>query len=666
MKPQPSHSDPETYELANAPDDVSPAAPQKLESKPQSVKSQTPASSKTAASANSSTTGNKCQGNDYSNGSRQTAALSEPKNTNAWRNMLLFALAILVCLPILMVNLGQPDVVDQVEAQNLLRSSQTWKRYDALSGQRGFSLECLIPHVNGEPSLNEPPGLTWTHMVWFMSMDPDQNAPNQLILRARLCSVFFAVIALICVYWSGYSLGRHRTAMFSLLIFAANPIFIYYARPASPAMVQTGWAMLSIGASLWAIRPLRPLPSTERQFIGWIICGIALGMATLTAGPITLATIVAPVFLLILMCPDRVSHLIGLLASLLIAMLLVVPWLMYAHEHDQQVWEHWIASIISVKQLKAGYLWSQSMTRGSWLILAFVPWLMWIAAVIAQPFSRSTKGMRRISLWLASSWSLGVILLVLPMPTPTRLSELLVLVPPMSLAVGQLFNHLGDLCKAGHPPRTWRWLRWPQACVFLALSLIIPWCLANQQSLVSNGFMPASMTMQIPSHLIGALLLSQVGLWVLSLPGVINHRPGRAMVCWSLWCLVMVTLMITPFSRSQAANYPGRQETTNLSKHLDNASLLWLSRDVDPEPVDARVLFYLQRTVPQIKYSQLGQALATLQTENTAHHVILIGPMDLKIEHPDIRATGLLRDARLRLWRYDIAAKTSPLAAPKQ
>lgn len=657
MNEQRSNLSSGTYELATSPDDAKPAAPK--ESKPQSPKSVTP---KTVATASTPTA--KTNGNGNGNGNRQAAALSEPKNTSAWRNLLLFTLLLVTCMPVLLASLGQPDVVSVDEASNLLRSSQTWKRWGILADQRGFSLECLIPHENGEPSLDEPPGLTWTHMVWFMGMNPDHSSPGQLILRARFCSVFFAMITIICVFWAGYSLGRHRTAMFSMLICAANPVFIYYARSATPAMVLAGWGMLAIASSLWAIRPLRPLPSTERQFLGWIICGISLGMATLTAGPITLATVVAPIFLLIILCPDRVSHLIGLLASLLISLLLVVPWLMYAHEHNQQVWEHWLASIISVKQLKPGFLWSQSIVRGSWLVLAFAPWMMWFAAMFAQPFSRSTKGLRRISLWLVSSWSLGVILLVLPMPTPTKLSELVLLVPAVSLSVGQLFNHLGDLCKTGHQPRTWRWLRWPQACIFLALSLIIPWCLANQQSLVTSGFLPAPMMMQIQSHVIIALLMCLLGLWVLSLPGVINHRPGRAVICWSLWCLATMTVVITPLTHSQAANYAGRDETMYLEEHLDNAALLWLTRDVEPEPMDRRVLFYLQRIVPQIKYSQLGQALTTLQSDSSTHHVILIGPMDLKIEHPDIRATGLLRDARLRLWRYDIAATTSPLTAP--
>jgi 4-amino-4-deoxy-L-arabinose transferase-like glycosyltransferase len=638
------------YELAFEPDQPQSAAQSK------SAKPAKPAKPKRPAKANPSNPAPP----------RSTAALSEPRNTNVWRNLLLFALLMLVCLPVLVVNLGQPDVVDPSEASNLLRSSQTWARYVSLSRQRGFSLECLIPHENGIPSLDEPPGLTWTHMVWFMTMDPDHVTPGQLILRARLCGVFFALLTIICVYWAGYSLGRHRTAMFSMLIFAANPVFIYYARFATPTMLHTGWGMLAIATSLWAIRPLRPLPSTERQFTGWIICGLAMGAATLVAGPITLATIAAPVFLLILFCPDRVSHLIGLLASMLIAVLLVVPWLMYAHEHNQQVWEHWLASIISVKQLQPGFLWHQSLIRGLWLLLAFVPWLMWIGAVVAQPLSRSSKGLRRISLWLASGWSLGVIALVLPMPTPTRLSELLPLIPPICLAVGQLFNHLGDLCKVDHPPRTWRWLRWPQACLLLALSLIIPWCLANQQGLVSSGFLPASMTMAIPSHVIIALLLSLVGLWVLSLPGVINHRPGRAAVCWSLWCLAIATVVIAPMSRTQAASFAGRNEALNLSTHLDQAALLWLQRDVEPAPIDPRVLFYLQRTVPQITFSQLDRALLTLRSEGAAHHVVLIGPMDLKIDHPDVRAMGLLRESRLRLWRYDIAATTSPPATDQQ
>lgn len=656
MKPKNDPSSDETYELACEPDDVKTAAPSP--SKPTPAKP--PEKQKPAKP------GKQGNGNGNGNGTRSAMALSEPRNTSAWRNLLLFALLLLVCTPILLINLGQPDVVDPGEASSLLRSTQTWKRYDTLSSQRGFSLECLIPHENGRPALDEPPGLTWTHMFWFMSMDPDHVSPAQLILRARLCSVFFAFLALICIYWAGYSLGRHRTAMFSLLILAANPVFIYYARTATPAMVQTGWGMLAIATSLWAIRPLRPLPSTERQFIGWIICGLAMGAATLAAGPITLATVVAPIFLLILFCPDRVSHLIGLLASMLIAVLLVVPWLMYAHEHNQLVWEHWLASIISVKQLQVSFLLQQSMTRGVWLALAFAPWIMWIFAVLAQPLSRSSKGLRRISLWLASGWAMGVILLVLPMPTPTKLSELLPLLPPVCLAVGQLFNHLGDLCKVDHPPRTWRWLRWPQACVLLALSLIIPWSLANQQSLIAGGFLPAGMVMNLPTHVIVALLLSLIGLWVLSLPGVINHRPGRALVCWSLWCIATISVVIAPLTRSDAAVYHGRIETSRLATKLHSTNLLWLTRDVEPEEADPRVLFYLQRNVPQIKYSQLERALQTLRAEGSAEHILIISPMDLKIEHPDVRAMGLLLEARLRLWRYDIAAITSPPTTDQQ
>ena len=91
-------------------------------------------------------------------------------------------LLLLTCLPILLINLGQPDVVNPSEASYLLRSLQTWQRYDILSDQRGFSLECLIPHENGEPALSEPPGLTWTHMVWLMSMDPLHITPGQLTL----------------------------------------------------------------------------------------------------------------------------------------------------------------------------------------------------------------------------------------------------------------------------------------------------------------------------------------------------------------------------------------------------------------------------------------------------------------------------------------------------
>ena len=631
MEPRKTNLSNEVYELANDPDQSSVATPKPA-----------PRPKKTVSIPTS------------------TSALSEPRQTNAFQNILFFMLLLLICIPVLLLNLGQPDVMDSDEANSLLRSSETWKRYEVLKHQRGFSLECLIPYQNAEMSISDPPGMTWTHMLWFTSMDPQTVTPNQLVLRARLCSAFFAVMCIICVYWAGYSLGRHRTAMFSMLIFAANPVFIYYARTATPAILHAGWGMLAIAASLWAIRPLRPLPSTERQFIGWIICGLAFGAATLIAGPITLATIAAPVFLLILFCPERVSHLIGLLASMLIGLLIVAPWLMYAHEHEVRVVEHWLSTIVSVKQLQLDFLLGQSLIRGKWLVLALLPWLLWILSVMAQPLSRSSQGLRRVSLWLVSGWAMGLILLLLPMPTPTKINELLPLIAPICLAIGQLFNHLSDLCKSEHLPRTWRWLRWPQSCVFLALSVLIPWGLANQQTLIDNGYYPASLAMNIPSHITICLLLALLGIWVLSLAGVINHRPSRAVICWSLWCLVLATIIITPLTHSIGSVYAGRNETLQLAKQIRGDSLLWIHRDIAQDQIDPRILFYLGRPIPSIKQSQIQTALTALQSKSPVPKIVLVSPMDMQIQLSGVHPKGLLRYSGLRLWEFEIPDTTSP------
>ncbi|MBL4701966.1 MAG: hypothetical protein JKX85_11980 [Phycisphaeraceae bacterium] len=246
------------------------------------------------------------------------------------------------------------------------------------------------------------------------------------------------------------------------------------------------------------------------------------------------------------------------------------------------------------------------------------------------------------------------------MPTPAILCELLPLIAPICIAIGQLFNHLNDLCKTKHLPRTWRWLRWPQSCILLALSLIIPWGLANQQSLISSGFYPASLAMDIQGHIILSLLCALLGLWILSLAGVMNHRPSRAVICWSLWCLVLATIVITPLSRCPAAKHLGRDETIALSGVLDQAVVLWIQRDVEPQEMDPRVLFYVRRTIPGIPLSQLDRALLTLKNDSPAKHVVLISPMDMKLSHPQVRAMGMLRHSRMRLWRYDITDTTSP------
>ena len=159
------------------------------------------------------------------------------------------------------------------------------------------------------------------------------------------------MLTIMAVFWAGYSLGGARTATFAALVCLANPVFLYHARLASPPMQHTAWAMLAIASALWVIRPLKSIPSVERQFIGWIVCGLAGGAALLTGGMITLGTVGAPIVLILFLCTHRVSHLMGLLAAVLIAVLLTMPWLIYSHEDDPEVFATWLGGLVPAAQM---------------------------------------------------------------------------------------------------------------------------------------------------------------------------------------------------------------------------------------------------------------------------------------------------------------------------
>ena len=101
-----------------------------------------------------------------------------------------------------------------------------------------------------------------------------------------------------------------------------------------------------MAAALWAMRPLRRNPHLVRQFLGWLICGVAFGCAALTSGPAALPVVILPVIAIAAMCPHRVGHALGIVAAIAVAALLVAPWTIYVHEAAPEGWQNWLADMM--------------------------------------------------------------------------------------------------------------------------------------------------------------------------------------------------------------------------------------------------------------------------------------------------------------------------------
>jgi len=575
------------------------------------------------------------------------AVATPPRRTNRigpWPGLLL---CLAVACPALLIGIHLPHVTEAEEAQSVATSIQTWRHYRELTKADHFSIDRYEPYLNRRSQLRRPPGLTWVHIAVFANTANDETKVEQLVTRARLVSVGAALLTVASVFWAAYSIGRMTTAVLSAFVCVANPIFIYYGRLATPTMTATAMGYLCIAAALWAIRPLRPAASVERQFLGWLICGLSMGGAVVCRGLWVVPELGVVIVLLLILCPNRISHLLGLLAALLIAVLIVAPWGVYAHEHDIEAWRHWLPSAASYEQWQsAAELWGQAARRFLLVISALLPWTIWVIAAFIQPLSTSSAG-TRTRLFLGIVWFGALLAMAMARPGPFELSIALPLLPAAAVAVGQLFNQFAGLADEGRSARTWRLLRWPQILLLAAASGAIPAMLYGQQSLLDRG-LPRNFTILPPPPWPAAVGLCIVLIIIvfLSLRWALKEYPRRCHVAWTAWTLVLVTTLAFPAAVSHSARHG---LAANLLSGSQDTPLFWLHDgqapvdDVVPNPL---VLLYAQRDeVRAITSAQL------VELTGKAEPFSVVGAIDAIVgDHLQL----LRRDAELgmALWRY--------------
>lgn len=479
----------------------------------------------------------------------------------AW--LVLLGLLILASLPLL-IDLKTSGVWSEQEAVSVAIASETIQRKAPLAdGQT--SLQAWTPVYQGESRWDLPPGGTWVHMVMFSGVKPSPDTPNAVndkawVYRARLGSVIMALLFVASVFWAGYSIGGLSTGTISALVVMTMPLLLGYGRHANPYITAGAWSALSIAGALWAMRPLRAAPSLPRQFIGWITCGVGLGLATLTLGPTAIPGTLLSTIVLAMICPRRVGHIMGLIASTALAALLLMPWALHVHGHDPDVWQQWL-SRLAPDFGQAGL--GQIFKRGGWRLALTAMlsglWLIWLIPAIVQPFSTSSGASRR-RLLLGWGWLVTALILVAFAPGETKYAGLLLAVAPASVAIGLIIQQFHDLSAEGRHARLWLIGRWLSCGTMLALAIALPlvgYLLSHHPETVQwlpdlDRSVLAKMHWSFYSGAALALLLVSV----LATRFAINNHPGRTASCLSVWLLMFFGLAAIPMSRSEQFNTP--------------------------------------------------------------------------------------------------------------
>ncbi|MAE67725.1 MAG: hypothetical protein CMJ18_26010 [Phycisphaeraceae bacterium] len=563
----------------------------------------------------------------------------------------------------LLIDLHRPAVYDAAEAQTVATSLQTWNEHFGV--EREADLESvhgefhrLVPYLNQRRHLREPPGTTWMHLVAFTTLRGTDASTDQFVLRARVVSVVFALFTIAAVFWAGHSIGGLTPALLSALVCAANPVFMYHARLATPPTQHAGWTMFSIAAALWAIRPLRPAPSVERQFIGWVSSGIALGAAIMTGGPWGLLHFLAIVLVLLILCPGRTSHLMGLLAAVLIGTLVVIPWAVYADEHDPQAHVHWLRLMAPTDWTDMGLLARQAGERTGILLIAMLPWTLWIIGAVVQPFSTSSSG-SRLRMLLGWSWFVVALVMVVLNPKEVLLADQLVILPAVAILVGQLFRQYNDLASEGRHARFWRLLNWPHLLLLTIGSAAIPallyvrphWLGIDVQRYVERPmwYYPLGL---------GIILLTLV---FLSLRWVKLKYPARAMTCWAVWTIVLIIVVAIPVARGPAMNHTDGEKIAGITMGLP---LYWLrngGEQIEPDPI--LLLYSTHESEDGRIVSKTPDEIAPLLQE--AAPFVVAAPREHAPPNPERFSQTELRIRALDLWHFDPSKpKPDPIPEP--
>lgn len=500
-----------------------------------------------------------------------TTTAPKPRHDVSLAWLSLIGLLILGTLP-LRIDLTTPAVWSEREALSVAISSETRQRKAPIADvETSFDAWTLV--YQGESRWDLPPGETWLHLVFYSGVpqsDLNTNQPNdaQWVKRARLGSMIMALLFVAAVFWAAYSIGGLPAGAISALVAMTMPLLLGFGRHANPYMVATAWSALSIAGALWAMRPLRTTPSLIRQLIGWVVCGIGLGLATLSIGPTAIPGTLLCTIVLAMCCPRRIGHIMGLLASTAIAALMLMPWAMHVHSHDPDVWQQWLNQIrpdlfdtdLTDALRRAGWRLSMSAAFSGL-------WLIWLIPALIQPFSTSTGPARR-KLLLGWGWLVTALLLVAFAPGQTNYAGLLIGVAPASVAIALIIQHFHSLSAEGRHARLWLISRWLTCGSMLSMAIVLPllayllnhrpewghWLPECQRSLL------ATMHWSFYAGAAAALLLASA----LAIRFAMHNHPGRTTASLALWLLILLGLAAIPASRSERLNTPHAPPTERI------------------------------------------------------------------------------------------------------
>ncbi len=586
-------------------------------------------------------------------------------------------LVLLVCLPALLMDLGGRDSTHTMENIALVTSQETWLRIHA-----GESDAWLMTTNDGHPRVEKPPLQAWWHFLAWIGLDPSTAQPTELLWRARVVAIGAGLLLLAAIYWLGNTLGGVRLAITATLI-AGSTIFLQrQARTASYDIHYVAWSTLSVAAALWAMQ-IRRVHRADfdyaRTIGGWLLAGIACAAAVMSKNPLPVVIVIIPLLIAICCLPmRRKPALLGLLSVVVITVLLVGNWYLYA------VMDYEDAVRTLTNEFRMPYKTRHAPQSYYYInILALVlPWSLWLVSGLLHPFAPLLRGQRRQLLfpWL---WFVAIFVLFSLFDAKQQ-RYILPIMPAAALLMGRVWSDHESYAQQKLKDRSTWILIWGHGFFCIVISLAISVLLMFQEGIINtlmswqssvyeslcaqgktSGFLwdlvsgddlpDQPVVGNIPWHM--ALCYSIV-LIAMVVGGWWYHRrwqPIKACMIYAAWSLLFMAIWWHVYASAPSANNPCRAPAEFFAQecgHVQLYSLRVTEHERNKEILNEEFRFYFGKLIlhitPEdlIMQSELAESpIYVLAKENPEHTAIM-----LQSEGEKVRLVQVDKDQWQQLW----------------
>lgn len=356
----------------------------------------------------------------------------------------------------------------------------------------------LVPTMNGELRLEEPPYPTWVAAV------VEELAPGSLAAQRAAAGIMGCMLTLYLFLSARYVSRRDDFAVASTVVFLTCYNLILMGRSATWDIYCHAFMMAGI---YYLIRALYE----DHHYRQWfIIAGIMMGLSFLSKGPVSFYALLLPCFLMLVAFPSPSVKCKRLWIGIMIGIVVVVGGWWYAYLLTQHP-----AEAAAVFKQESGawrnhnvrpwyYYWRFFLEMGVWAVL--------MLAGLAISYWKRHILLKREYL-VSITWSLLCLVLLSLMPEK-KTRYLLPLLVPCSMVVGTLIVHFAQ--PAEKLDRFSRYL------------------------FLGNGFLMVLITLAVPFFSV------QYGLrpGIIDMPTLIVITVGMVLIAaWLLWS----TLQMKPF-----------------------------------------------------------------------------------------------------------------------